>query len=214
MSRWFALAWCAPPSLESLSSLYSSVTFGCRLFSRVCCPCSQKNNVLRQKKKKKPCRVLLNVIICSHQAARQCMFLHSCTNGHLNGGVCTCFVPFYKFGVDFHVFPRDPSPSDLHNTSSGFVPLEVKTLQLMLKFFLLCLGLFSPFKRLSPSESAVLQLDGWSDSQSFHLLRSTCARPRSPPARSGSGSADTEARRDVSGSLFVCFFFQRRHTAR
>lgn len=127
---------------------------------------------------------------CSHQAARQCMFLHSCTNGHLNGGAHTCFMPLYKFGVDFHVFPGDPSPSDLHNTSSGFVPLEVKTLQLMLKFFLLCLGLFSPFKRLSPSESAILQLDGWSDSQSFHLHRSTSARPRSPPARSGSGSAE------------------------
>lgn len=134
MSGWFALAWCAP--LESLSSLYSSVTFGCRLFSRVCCPCSKKKNGLRQKKK--TCRVPLNGIIFSHQAARRCMFLHSCTNGH------TCFVSLYKFGVDFHVFPRDPSPSDLHNTSSGFVPLEVKTLPLMLKFFLLCLGLFSP----------------------------------------------------------------------
>lgn len=89
------------------------------------------------------------MIVCSHQAARRCMFLRSCTNGHLSRGARTCSVPLYKFGVDFHVFPRDPSSSDLHNTSSGFVPLEVKTLPLMLKFFLLCLGLFPPALNVS-----------------------------------------------------------------
>lgn len=145
--------------LSKASLLFTPLSRSAAVCSAVCVAhVLKKKYVLRQKKK--TCRVPLNVIICSHQAARRCVFLHSCTNGHLSGGAHTCFVPLYKFGVDFHVFPRDPSPADLHNTSSGFAPLEVKTLPLMLKFFLLCLGLFSPFKHLFASESAILQLDG------------------------------------------------------
>lgn len=146
--------------LSKASLLFIPLSHSASVCSAVCVARVLKKNIRVKTEKKKTCRVPLNVIICSYQAARRCMFLHSCTNGHLSGGAHTCFVPLYKFGVDFHVFPRDPSPSDLQNTSSGFVPSEVKTLPLMLKFFLLCLGLFPLFKHLFPSESAILQLDG------------------------------------------------------